>query len=201
MTARRLECTGSRGRTLDPAAPWPDATKQAVARWKELLADPTYKAAHAEKIRKTRLRRVFTCKECGASFVRTPEWKGWRVCSRPCQKAWKSRRARETRPTSRPEVRARVMAERRRRATGADDYEALVIGLRGLGAEAFAELTPRVREAPRRYYGLDGPAESQAAIADSLGIARESLRDMFRSRAVRHLLAAARAGRHSASAP
>ena len=55
------------------------------------------------------------------------------------------------------------MAERRRRAAGADDYEQLVLGLRDLGADAFAELTPRVREALRRYYGLDGPAESQAA--------------------------------------
>ena len=42
-----------------------------------------------------------------------------------------------------------------------------------------------MREVVRRYYGLDGPAESQAAVAHSLGIARETVRDVLRSRAVR----------------
>ena len=169
-----------------------DATAQAVARWKELLADPKYKAAHVEKIRKTRQRRVFTCKECGSSFVRSANWKGWRVCSPACHKAWKSRRAGATRPSSRPEVRARVMAERRQRAAREDDYDALVLGLRALAVEHFAALSPRARDVVRRYYGLDGPPESQQAIADSLGIVRESVRDMLRSRAVRGLLPEAR---------
>ena len=120
----------------------PGAIAKAVARWKELLADPEYKAAQAEKIRKTRRRRVFLCKECGHGFVRRPDWKGWRVCSKACEKAYKAQRASEVRPSSRPEVRARLMVARRGGALGPGEYEALVRGLSCLDADALVPLSP-----------------------------------------------------------
>jgi hypothetical protein len=182
---RQLWATGQRVRPkpVNPAA----AVAKAVTRWRELLSDPAYRAAHMRKIADAR-RRHFLCQVCGVEFVRREKWFGTRACGPECAHELRSRSARRARVSQRAEVRAQIR-DRRRRAQPDGEYDRILRRLRTLSTEAW-ETFPRPHErswcsttaSTARSPGLRRRSRSAS------GSAVESVRDRLKSRAVRRLL-------------
>lgn len=148
---------------------WRDAREIAPLgreRFKELVADPEWKANWARKIKESKGGRTpIACIVCGTSFVSLT---GRRTCSDACDR--ESRRRREP-IAKRPDVRAKISAARMARGR-ADEAK-----LRALPAPAFESLREFDRTVTVRYYGLDGqPAETHRQLAAQLGASSSTVR-------------------------
>jgi hypothetical protein len=135
-------------------------------RFKELVADPEWKAEWAGKIKASKGGRTpITCIVCGTSFVSLT---GRRTCSSACDS--ESRRRREP-IAKRPDVRAKISAARM--ALGRRDEAAL----RALPAAAFERLPELDRLATVGFYGLSGePPQTHRQLAVQLGVSSTTVR-------------------------
>jgi len=147
---------------------WRDAREIAPLgreRFKELVADPEWKAQWAAKIAASKGgRKAIDCIVCGTAFVSLT---GRRTCSDACEHESRSQRPSVA---TRPDVRERMSAAARRR--GRDDLEAL----RNLPQAAFEHLADVDRRATLGYFGLAGePLRTQRQLAAELGLSSSTV--------------------------
>ena len=162
---------------------WRDAREIAPRgreRFKQLVADPEWKAQWVAKITASKGGRTeIACIVCERPFVSLT---GRRTCSAECEH--ESRRRRPSVAT-RPEVRTRISAAARRR--GRADLEALC----SLAPAAFEHLSEVDRRVTLGYYGLAGETRrTQRQLAAELGLSSSTVGQHIR-RTVACLLRAA----------
>lgn len=160
----------ARGFAGDPVAARA-ANVKAVARRKELLQDPAYRARLGERISQGKAaREPTTCIVCGTAFTSPRSWlrAGYgKICSAGCRGTWKLQR---------------------RRGAGVPFDDARE-RLRQLGAAGWDTLPSRTREIVRLYYGLDDEKPwTQAAIGERVGLPRGRVQQIATSAAVRRLV-------------
>ena len=161
------------------------ALARAQARWRELMQDPEYRRRLGQKIAEVRGRKAFTCRNCGATFTRRPDWTGWRTCSQACTRELRRQSARRLDMKS-PRMRGPISQAARRRNNRA--YEETVERLQALNPQAFTQLPPDERSLVQRYYGLlDAAPVSRKQLIEESGYSEWQVRESLR-RGVARLL-------------
>lgn len=137
------------------------------ARFRELLADPAWKAAWAQKVsagRGGRARVTVACVICGTPFETSPTAvrRGYgKICGPACRRECRAQALREHHSAKQPDVAATRRRTGLQRWQDTDAYRALVARLRALPPEAFTALPERERTAVRLYYRLEEGAGAQ----------------------------------------
>ncbi|MDE3075683.1 MAG: hypothetical protein KGJ86_09645, partial [Chloroflexota bacterium] len=113
------------------------AIARASARSRELRQDPAIHQRWAANIAAARGRKQFICRVCGQPFTRRPGWTGSRTCGEACAQQFQRETVATRRPTTRPEVRAKLALLARRHG----GQEAIAQQLRALDPKAFDGLS------------------------------------------------------------
>jgi hypothetical protein len=167
----------------DPRA----AGLKGLARRRQLLADPTYRANLSRKLSEARGGRVpARCIVCGADFRVPPSWPSsgqGKLCGERCIEAWRLGR---------------------RSGIAGQSFTETAERLRQLSDSDWGQVPEPVRLAARLYFGIaDGTPWTQAQIAARLGRSRHAVQRLVRSATLTSLMRAngpeGRAESHPAS--
>lgn len=122
------------------------------------------------------------CSACAQTFVPSGAWPERRTCSAGCERERRRQNGLANSPATRADVRAKLMAARRRRQWQAGQP------LRALSPVALAVLTAREKEVVSLYYGFgDGEVLTSGEIGASLGVRADVVRQLVRRAVVRLL--------------